>query len=207
MTTFIYDKNGSKIFELHGTEDRILIEYKNLPKHVVNAVIAIEDERFFYHKGIDIKRTLGAVATYLANNGNTDFGGSTITQQLVKNIMDDREGTIERKIREWIRALKLEKVMSKEEIFEAYVNTIYYGEGSYGIEVASKNYFAKSVKDLNIAEAATIAASIQSPEATNPYKSEESKKKLLERKKIVLQKTMPLGSGMDRRQNLSGKIW
>lgn len=193
LTTFIYDKNGSKIYELHGTEDRILIEYSDLPNHVVNSIISIEDERFFVHKGIDIKRTFGAIITYLTNNGKSDFGGSTITQQLVKNITDDKESSIERKIREWIRALKLEMAMGKEEIFEAYVNTIYFGEGSYGIEVASKNYFGKSVKDLNIAESAVIAAAIQSPESTNPYKSEESKKRLLDRQKIVLRKMLQLG--------------
>ena len=193
LTTFIYDKNGNKIEELHGNEDRILVEYSDLPKHVVNSVIAIEDERFFYHKGIDVKRTAGAIFTYLTNKGNSDFGGSTITQQLVKNITQDKEGSVERKIREWIRALKLEKAMSKEEIFIAYVNTIYFGEGSYGIEVASKNFFGKSVKDLNIAESAIMAASIQSPEATNPYKNEESKKRLLDRQKIVLNKMLQLG--------------
>ena len=114
---------------------------------------------FFSHKGVDIKRTAGAIFTYITNNGKSDFGGSTITQQLVKNITKDKESSITRKIREWIRALKLEKVMKKEDIFLAYVNTIYFGEGSYGIEVASKNYFGKSIKDLNIAEAAIMAAS------------------------------------------------
>lgn len=193
LTTFIYDKNGNKMEELHGNEDRILVEYTDLPKYVVNSVVAIEDERFFYHKGIDIKRTAGAIFTYLTNKGNSDFGGSTITQQLVKNITQDKEGSVARKVREWIRALKLEKAMNKEEIFIAYVNTIYFGEGSYGIEVASKNFFGKSVKDLNIAEAAIMAASIQSPESTNPYKSEESKKRLLDRQKVVLDKMLQLG--------------
>ena len=127
LTTFIYDKNGSKMEELHGNENRVLIDYKDLPKHVVNAVISIEDERFFEHKGIDIKRTLGAIFTYITNKGKSDFGGSTITQQLVKNITQDKETSITRKIREWFRALKLEKAMSKEEIFAGYVNTIYMG--------------------------------------------------------------------------------
>lgn len=193
LTTFIYDKNGSKMEELHGNENRVLIDYKDLPKHVVNAVISIEDERFFEHKGIDIKRTLGAIFTYITNKGNSDFGGSTITQQLVKNITQDKETSITRKIREWFRALKLEKAMSKEEIFAGYVNTIYWGEGSYGIEVASKNYFGKSVKDLTIAESAIMAAAIQSPESTNPYKNEEAKKRLLDRQKVVLMKMFQLG--------------
>lgn len=193
LTTFIYDKDGNKIEELHGNEDRILVEYNDLPKHAINSIIAIEDERFFSHKGVDIKRTAGAIFTYITNNGKSDFGGSTITQQLVKNITKDKESSITRKIREWIRALKLEKVMKKEDIFLAYVNTIYFGEGSYGIEVASKNYFGKSIKDLNIAEAAIMAAAIQSPESTNPYKSEESKNRLLDRQKVVLNKMLQLG--------------
>lgn len=193
LTTFIYDKNGDKIEELHGNEDRILIAYSDLPKHAINAVVAIEDERFFSHKGVDIKRTAGAIFTYLTNKGKSDFGGSTITQQLVKNITQDKESSVTRKIREWIRALKLEKVMGKEDIFLAYVNTIYFGEGSYGIEVASKKYFGKSIKELSIAEAAVMAAAIQSPESTNPYKNEESRNRLLERQKIVLNKMLELG--------------
>lgn len=193
LTTFIYDKDGNKVEELHGTQNRILVDYEDLPTHVVDAIVSIEDERYWYHNGIDIKRTLGAIITYLVNSGSADFGGSTITQQLVKNITEDKEGSIARKVREWIRALKLEIAMSKEEILESYVNTIYFGEGSYGIEVACKNYFSKSVKDLNVAESAVIAAAIQSPESTNPYKSDASKKRLLDRQRIVLNKMLELG--------------
>ncbi|MDO4282998.1 MAG: transglycosylase domain-containing protein [Clostridia bacterium] len=193
LTTFIYDKDGNEICKLYGLENRIPVEYKDLPNSVIDAVISIEDERFLTHKGIDIKRTLGAIFTYLKNGGNSSFGGSTITQQLIKNVTKDNETSIQRKIREWVRAYKLEKELSKEEIFEAYINTIYMGEGSYGIEIASQNYFAKSVKDLNLAEAACLAATIQSPEITNPYKGEEAKQKLLDRQKIVLNKMLELG--------------
>lgn len=192
LTTFIYDKDGNEICKLYGLENRIPIEYNDLPKSVIDAVISIEDERFFSHKGVDTKRTLGAIFTYIKNGGNSSFGGSTITQQLIKNITKDNETSVERKIREWIRAYKLEKKLSKDDIFEAYINTIYMGEGSYGIEIASQNYFAKSVKDLNLPEAACLAATIQSPEITNPYKGEEAKQKLLDRQKVVLNKMLEL---------------
>ena len=192
-STFVYDKDGNQIDTLHGNEDRIFVEYEDIPTSVVDAVVSIEDERFFEHKGIDIKRTVGAAYTYIINNGNSDFGGSTITQQLVKNVTDDKETNINRKIREWYRATVLESNFSKEEIFEDYINTIYMGEGAYGFEVAARKYFGKSLSDVNLAESAILAAAIQSPESTNPYRSEEAKTKLLERQKVVLSKMLSLG--------------
>jgi len=194
LTSFIYDKDGAEIGNLYDSENRVIVEYKNVPTSVVDAVISIEDERFFSHGGIDIKRTAGAVFSYIFNGGDsTAGGGSTITQQLVKNIMNDKETSWTRKIREWYRAISLESKLSKEQILESYLNTIYLGDGSYGVEVASQNYFGKSLKDINIAESAILAAAIQSPEATNPYKSEEAKKKLLERKDLVLKQMLKLG--------------
>ena len=191
-TTFMYDKDGNEIEVIHGTEDRIFVDYENIPRSVIDAIISIEDERFFEHKGVDVKRTLGAIYTYLINKGNSDFGGSTITQQLVKNTTQDTETTINRKVREWYRASVLEENFSKKEIFEDYVNTIYMGDGAYGIEVAANKYFGKTIKQVNLAESAVLAAAIQSPESTNPYRDEESRKKLLERQKIVLRKMLEL---------------
>jgi len=194
LTSFIYDKDGNEIGNLYDSENRVTVEYKNLPTSIVNAVISIEDERFFSHGGIDLKRTGGAVFSYIFNGGNsTAGGGSTITQQLVKNISEDKETSWTRKIREWYRSISLESKLSKEQILESYLNTIYLGDGAYGVEVASQNYFGKSIKDINIAEAAVLAAAIQSPEATNPYKSEEAKAKLLERKDLVLKQMLKLG--------------
>ena len=192
-STFVYDKDGNQIDTLHGNEDRIFVEYEDIPTSVVDAVVSIEDERFFEHRGIDIKRTVGAAYSYIINNGDSDFGGSTITQQLVKNVTDDKETNINRKIREWYRATVLESNFSKEEIFEDYINTIYMGEGAYGFEVAARKYFGKSLSDVNLAESAILAAAIQSPESTNPYRSEEAKTKLLERQKVVLSKMLSLG--------------
>ncbi|MEG2310676.1 MAG: transglycosylase domain-containing protein, partial [Clostridia bacterium] len=193
MTSLIFNKDGEQISSLFGEENRISIEYKDIPENLINAIISIEDERFLQHSGVDVKRTIGAIGTFILNGGKSNFGGSTITQQLVKNIKDDDETNWTRKIREWYRATLLEKKLTKEEIFESYVNTIYLGDGASGVEVASQNFFGKSVKDLTLGECAIIAAQIQTPEATNPYKSEESKKKLLDRQKIVLNKMKSLG--------------
>lgn len=193
LTTFIYDKDGTEIGSVHDSENRVTTEYKDLPKTLIDAVISIEDERFFSHGGIDVKRTAGAVFSYVFNGGKSSFGGSTITQQLVKTITSDKETSWTRKIREWYRALSLEGKLSKEQILESYLNTIYLGDGSYGVEVASRNYFGKSVKDINLAESAVLAAAIQSPENTNPYKNEDAKKRLLDRKDTVLSQMLKLG--------------
>lgn len=192
LTTRILDKNGEVLSTL-AYENRIVADYKDFPTHFVDAVTSIEDERFFSHKGVDIKRTAGAIFNYLIHGGESSFGGSTITQQLVKNTMEDDDPTWQRKVREWYRALTLEKKLSKEEIFTSYVNKIYMGDGAYGAEVAAQNYFGKSIKDVNIAEAAILAAIIQSPEKYNPYSSEEAKALLMERQKLVLDKMLSLG--------------
>lgn len=192
LTSTIYDKNGEQI-QVLSEENRYMISYDEIPKCLTDAVISIEDERFETHHGIDIKRTLSAVVTFIMNKGDSSFGGSTITQQLVKNITKDDEYGWQRKIREWYRAITLENELSKEDILEAYLNTIYMGEGAYGVEAAANTLFAKSVKDINIAEAACLAAIIQSPESFNPYNGEENKAALIERQEVVLDKMLELG--------------
>lgn len=193
LTSIIYDKDGNQMASIYDEENRISVTYNEIPKELVDAILSIEDERFLDHNGVDIKRTLGAIGTFILHGGKSSFGGSTITQQLVKNIKDDDEAQWTRKIREWYRAIVLEDKMSKEEIFTAYVNTIYLGDGASGIEVASQNFFGKHVKELNLAECAILAAQIQSPESTNPYRSDEAKQKLLNRQKVVLNKMLELG--------------
>lgn len=193
ISSYIYDKDGNQIGYLYGTENRVEIDYKDLPKNLVNAIISIEDERFFEHHGVDIKRTSAAVLNYLSNKKDSSFGGSSITQQLVKNLTDDDETSVTRKIREWYRAFLLETKYNKEDILKIYTNTIYLGENAYGVQVASKVYFNKPVTDLNLAESAILAAAIQSPEATNPYTSKKSKERLLNRQKVVLNKMLELG--------------
>ena len=193
QTSHVYDINGNEIGTFSGEQNRILIKYSDLPKSVIDAVISIEDERFLEHKGVDIKRTAAAIVTYVLNGGDSTFGGSTITQQLIKNISKDSDKTWVRKIREWYRAFNIETVLEKDEILTSYLNTIYLGDGCYGVQAASKNYFGKTVNELNIAEAAVIGAIIQSPEATNPYRSDKAKERLIERQKVVLNKMLSLG--------------
>ena len=113
QTSFVYDMNGNELASLYDSQNRIMVSYEDIPEDTVNAVVAIEDERFFSHHGIDIKRTLGAIVTYLANGGESSYGGSTLTQQLVKNITDDDEVAWQRKIREWYRAISLETKLDK----------------------------------------------------------------------------------------------
>ncbi|MDF2865999.1 MAG: glycosyl transferase family 51 [Clostridia bacterium] len=193
LTSFVYDKDGTEIGSIYDGENRVSVEYKDLPKTLVDAVISIEDERFFSHGGVDIKRTAGAILSYVINSGDSTSGGSTITQQLVKVSKADDEYSWTRKIREWYRAISLENILTKEQILESYLNTIYLGDGAHGVEIASQNYFGKPLKDINLAESAILAAAIQTPEATNPYKSEEAKKKLLDRKDLVLKQMLKLG--------------
>lgn len=192
LTSVIYDKNGNQI-EALSEENRYMISYDEMPKHLRDAVISIEDERFETHHGVDIKRTASAIITYVLHKGDSSFGGSTITQQLVKNITQDNSKAWQRKIREWYRAITLENQLKKSEILEAYLNTIYMGEGAYGVEAAANTLFAKSAKDVNIAEAACLAAIIQSPESFNPYNGDENKAALIERQRIVLSKMLELG--------------
>jgi penicillin-binding protein 1A len=161
LTTEVYSSDGKLVGEF-GTERRRLIAYEEIPEHVRNAFIAVEDRRFFEHKGVDLRRVMGA---FLKNveEGEIVQGGSTITQQVVKNLVLSPERSVSRKIKEAILAYRMEKNLSKEEILYIYLNHIYLGDGTYGIEAASKNYFSKSARDLNIAEAAFLAGLPKAP--------------------------------------------
>lgn len=152
---------------LHSTENRLWVSYNELPKDLVDAFIAVEDHRFLNHKGVDWYATIGATFNYMLGLGSR--GGSTITQQLVKNLTQDDEVTIQRKIQEIFRALNLEKQLSKQEILELYLNTINFGSGCYGIRAAAQRYFNKDVSELNLTECAALAAIPKSPTYYNPY--------------------------------------
>lgn len=193
LTTTILDSKGNQLGTVNAGENRLMADYEELPKHLIDAVVAIEDERFWTHFGVDIKRTAAAVLTFVTNRGSSSFGGSTITQQLVKNITEDNEGSWKRKIREWYRSIMLEQNLEKEDIIEAYLNKIYFGEGANGIEMAAQTFFAKTVSELNLAESACLAASIQLPEVTNPYNGDKNKERLIERQKVVLNKMLSIG--------------
>ena len=168
QTTILYtlDKNGKEVevARLHGEENRIWVDLDDMPKNLQNAFIALEDMRFRSHAGVDWRRTI-SVAIIPSNKGE---GGSTITQQLIKNLTGERDVTYIRKFREIQNALNLERHFSKETILEAYLNTLYLDGGCYGVQTASEYYFGKDVEDLTLAECACIAAITQAPRANNP---------------------------------------
>ncbi|HHT85684.1 MAG: PBP1A family penicillin-binding protein [Bacillota bacterium] len=179
--TRIYDVNGDLVSSLF-VENRVVVPYDEIPESLKNAVVAVEDKRFFSHKGID----LNSLARALLRNfkaGEVVEGGSTISQQLAKNLFLTHERTIKRKILEAIYTVKLEMRYTKEEILEMYLNIIYLGHGRYGCETASKLYFGKPVKDLTLAESAMLAGIIKGPEIYSPYHDMD---KAEERKAIVL---------------------
>jgi penicillin-binding protein 1C len=169
VSTQIFDRNGKPLYEVFGSENRTPIKLKVLPPHVYQAVIAIEDKNFYHHFGFDILGMIRAVRNTLT--GTRIEGGSTITQQLVKNALLTRDKTLQRKIKEVILAMATEVIYSKDDILEMYLNYISYGGTSIGIESASKKYFDKSAKDLDLAEAAMLAGLPQSPTTYSPYGS------------------------------------
>ena len=158
---------------LVGSENRIWVSLENIPVDVQNAFIAIEDHRFFEHKGMDVRRTAGAMLGFFSS-GAKHYGGSTVTQQLIKNLTGDNSVTPKRKITEIMRSLELEKHMSKEAILELYLNTVYLAEGCYGLETAAETYFGKSASELTAAEGAALAAVIQYPTKYDPIKNPEN---------------------------------
>ena len=164
---------------LHGEENRIWVSIDKMPEHLLNAFIAIEDQHFYEHKGVDWKRTGAAFLNWLPHveilSGNQ--GGSTITQQLIKNITSDNEQNASRKVREIARALALEARLDKKVILEAYLNTISLGNGICGVQVAANYYFNKDVSELTISEAASLAAITKSPTAYNPISEYEANDK------------------------------
>ena len=173
---------------LHGDENRSWVSISNMPTNLKNAFVAIEDQRFYEHNGMDLKRTAGAVLEFL--KGNSSYGGSTITQQLIKNFSGDDDPTIQRKIKEIFRAISLTKKRSKDEVLEMYLNTISLANGCYGVQAASNYLFGKDVSELSLVECASLAAIPKSPYKYNPkYNPEENK----ERRDIVLDKMEELG--------------
>lgn len=170
---YAYDSEGQEvqIKQLSTDKNRVLVDIEDIPQHVIDAFISAEDARFYEHDGVDWRRTV-AVTVLMFVNGGTE-GGSTITQQLVRDITGDKEVTIGRKLREVFRALELEKKYSKDDILESYLNRIGFGGTSYGIASASLRYFDKEPSELTIAEAAILAGIVRSPTKFNPYASLE----------------------------------
>ena len=197
----IYDKDGNEIIKLTGDEINKKLNLDEMG-YLPDAFVSIEDERFYEHGGIDIKRTLHAIFQYIITGGKSSFGGSTITQQLVKITMNDNErsgfAAIQRKVREWSRAVSLEKMFTKDEILQRYLNRIYLGSSSgleiRGVESAANYYFNKSAKDLSIAEAAFIAGINHSPNNYNVFTSStDISDKVKKRTLTVINKMYELG--------------
>lgn len=164
-----------------------------MAEYLPKAFIAIEDERFYNHLGIDVKRSLAATATYILNRGSSSFGGSTITQQVVKNLTKESERSWQRKVKEWARAYYLEKDLSKDQILELYLNLVFLGGNTYGVEVGTTYYFSKSASELDLAESAFLAGINNSPNLYNAFSEEEKDiKKIKERTITVLNKMKEL---------------
>ena len=173
QTSFIYgyDKDGNTIelARLHGEEDRVWVDLDDMSPYMAEAFIALEDTRFRSHKGVDWIRTIGVIVV----PKNLGQGGSTLTQQLIKNLTHEDDVTVVRKFNEILTALNLEKNYKKDVIMEAYLNTAYFGSGCYGVKTASEKYFGKDISELNAAECAVIASITQKPTAYNPLLNPE----------------------------------
>ena len=178
-TTILYyedaEGNIQQLQQLQTAENRMPVEYDQIPEDMINALVAIEDKRFWTHHGVDWKRTFGAFVTMFIPN-RPQYGGSTITQQLIKNITGDNEVSIERKVQEIFRALKLEQRYSKEQIITAYLNTVFFSNQSYGVQAAAHTYFNKDVWDLSLAECASIIGITNYPTLYNPFLYPENNK-------------------------------
>ncbi|MFO7928035.1 MAG: transglycosylase domain-containing protein, partial [Candidatus Humimicrobiaceae bacterium] len=190
LTSRIYANDGTLIANFHGEQNRELVSLEQIPQKLINAAIAIEDERFYQHNGVDFE---GIIRAFIINlqTGEIVQGASTITQQVIRNLYipeEKYEITYDRKIKEAVLAYQLERIYTKEEVLEMYLNTVYFGEGTYGVQTASKVYFNKDVEYLNLAEAALLAGLLRDPNKT-PYIDKDF---ALERRNIVLAKMLEL---------------
>lgn len=170
----VFAADGTLLHTFHAEENRKVVPLDEIPRHLQDAVIAIEDERYYRHRGVDVRAILRAMrANALA--GGIEEGGSTITQQYVKKVLlQDESQTLSRKIEEASMALQLEERYSKARILELYLNAIYFGNGAYGVEAAARQYFGKPVGELTLAESALLAGLIQRPGATDPYRAPDA---------------------------------
>lgn len=195
LTSFIYyeDKETGETKELeklYGIENRVWADIDEMPKLLQEAFISIEDARFMTHNGVDWKRTLGAGANFVLHFRDNFGGGSTITQQLIKNLTGEDETSVKRKLQEVMRALELEKKYEKSDILELYLNTIYFGQGAYGVKSAAQVYFGKELSELTLGECAAIAGITKNPYGYDPFRFPEKNK---ERQELVLKEMLKYG--------------
>lgn len=182
-SSFLYDASGQLITQLHGGEHRVPVSLKEIPDHVVDAFVAIEDHRFFDHPGLDFKGILRAAYVNLTG-GTISEGASTITQQLARNAWLTLDRTYKRKVQEVFLALQLERAYTKHEILEMYLNQIFFGHNAYGVQAAAQVYFGKDVGQLTVAEGALLAAIARAPGLYSPYVNFENG---LRRRNLVLE--------------------
>lgn len=185
LTTKIYDRNGELLYKIYRNQNRTLVELEQIPKFLIRATVAVEDKEFFQHNGISLKGIIRAIWYNLTNPNKDPIGGSTITQQLVKNTLLSPQKTWKRKIKEVILSLLIESKFSKQEILQMYFNEIPYGGTAYGVEEAAQKYFGKHVWEINEAEAALLAGLPAAPTRFSPFGAyptlaKERQKKVLE---------------------------
>ncbi|MEL7156662.1 MAG: PBP1A family penicillin-binding protein, partial [Actinomycetota bacterium] len=183
VPSIVLDADGNQIAQFRGFDRTVEVAQGQIPPVVQDAIVAIEDRRFWFHDGVDLEGITRAARVNL-ELGEVAQGGSTITQQYVKNAYLTREQTLERKVEEALLAIELEKRMTKEEILHAYLTTSYFGEGAYGVGAAAEVYFAKSIEDLDISEAATLAGLVQAPTRLSPRQDLEAAE---QRRRLVLE--------------------
>ncbi len=189
------DDNGNEqeLEQLSSDTRRIWIDSTQIPQVMKDAIVSIEDERFYNHHGFDFKRTLGATTKWVLSKvgiGSADYGGSTITQQVIKNITNEKENTPARKVKEIMRAIALENELSKDEILTMYLNIAFFANNCNGVEAAALTYFDKNAADLTLPEAASIAGITQYPSEYDPFTHPENN---IEKRNIVLKKMNELG--------------
>lgn len=209
ISSVVKDEDGNVIASLAGDENRQIISMSEMPAYLPKAFVSIEDERFYKHHGVDILRTGKATLSYVIHlgKGSSSGGGSTITQQLVKNLTKEKDSSglkgVVRKVKEMAKARQVEKMISKDQILELYLNVIFLGDQNYGVEIASQYYFAKPAKDLDLAQCAFLAGITHSPNRYNPFneeKKEETTELIKKRTKTVLAKMKELGAVTDEEQ-------
>jgi len=191
LPTVVYDVNGNVLTKLK-IEDRQWVRLADIPQHLIDAVIAVEDHRFYEHHGISVRRILGAL-WYDLRHLSDDQGGSTITAQLARNVFLSHEKTISRKIWEALYAFQLERRYTKDEILEFYLNWVYFGHGTYGVQAASNLFFGKPVDQLTLGEATLLAGIPKGNELYSPIKNEQTRQNGLNRRKIVLSRMVDVG--------------
>ncbi|MDH3730796.1 MAG: PBP1A family penicillin-binding protein [Acidimicrobiia bacterium] len=188
LSSIVYASDGTVLATWHAEEDRTLVDWEDLPKSFVDSVVAIEDERFWSHPGVDVRALARALLANVEAGGVVQ-GGSTITQQYLKNVLLTPDVTVDRKLQEAALAVRLEEGLTKEEIFQRYANTVYFGNGAYGVGTAARLYFGVDVRELSLSQSALLAAMIQAPADTDPYSQPDI---ALERRRLVLQKMADL---------------